>query len=105
MTIRQCYDRFISDRMVYCADKTIRTYTMHLELFLRWLSDTYGPIEQTGFEQLPPSDNIFTGYILYLRTKGSCKNVTIRSYARSIKAFLAYCYEEDLCQVFTNQVV
>lgn len=71
--IRQCYDRFISDRMVYCADKTIRTYTMHLELFLRWLSDTYGPIEQTGFEQLPPSDNIFTGYILYLRTKGSCK--------------------------------
>ena len=104
MTIRQCYDRFISDRMVYCADKTIRTYTMHLELFLRWLSDTYGPIEQTGFEQLPPSDNIFTGYILYLRTKGSCKNVTIRSYARSIKAFLAYCYEEDLCQDYLKKV-
>lgn len=58
MTIRQCFDRFIADRMVYCADKTIRTYTMHLGLFLRWLSDTYGPIDQTDLGQLPPSDNI-----------------------------------------------
>lgn len=104
MTISQCFNRFIADRMVYCAAKTIRTYTMHLGLFLRWLSDTYGSIEQTSFGQLPPSDNIFTGYILYLRSKGSCRNVTIRSYARSVKAFLAYCYEEDLCQDYLKKV-
>lgn len=104
MTIRQCYDRFIADRMVYCAGKTIRTYTMHLGLFLRWLSDTYKPIEQICFQDLPPSDNIFTGYILHLRSKGTCKNVTIRSYARSVKAFLAYCYEEDLCQDYLKKV-
>ncbi len=103
MTIRQCYDRFIADRMVYCAAKTIHTYTMHLGLFLRWISDSYGPAEQTGFQDLPPSDNIFTAYILYLRSKGSCKNVTIRSYARSVKAFLAYCYEEDLCQDYLKK--
>ena len=51
MTIRQYLDRFIANRMVYCAVKTVR------------------------------------------------------SYAGSIKAFLAYCCEEDLCQVFTNQSV
>ncbi len=104
MTIRQCFDRFIADRMVYCAAKTIHTYTMHLGLFFRWISDTYKPVEQIGFSDLLPSDNLFTGYILYLRTKGSCKNVTIRSYARSVKAFLAYCYEEDLCQDYLKKV-
>lgn len=104
MTIRQCFDRFLADRMVYCADKTIRTYTMHLELFLRWLSDTYGPIDQTGFQDLPADANIFTDYILHLRSRGTCRNVTIRSYARSIKAFLAYCYEEDLCRDYLKRV-
>ncbi len=30
--------------------------------------------------------------------------MTIRSYARSIKAFLAYCYEEDLCRDYLKKV-
>ncbi len=103
MTIKQCFDRFITDRMVYCAQKTILTYTQHLGLFLRWLSDTYGSVEQIRFQELPQDDNIFTGYMLYLR-KRSCKNVTVRSYARSIKTFLHYCYEEDLCQDYLKKV-
>ena len=104
MTINQCFDRFLADRMVYCAPKTILTYTMHLELFLRWLSDTYGSVKQISFQELPQDENIFAGYMLHLRSKGSCRNVTVRSYARSIKAFLSFCYEEDLCQDYLKKI-
>lgn len=104
MTIKQCFDRFLADRMVYCAPKTILTYTMHLELFFRWISDTYGSVEQLCFSELPQDDNIFTGYMLHLRSKGSCRNVTVRSYARSIKTFLSFCYEEDLCKDYLKKI-
>uniref|UniRef100_UPI004056DE46 tyrosine-type recombinase/integrase n=1 Tax=Acetatifactor sp. TaxID=1872090 RepID=UPI004056DE46 len=32
------------------------------------------------------------------------KNSTIRSYCRSVKAFLRYCYEEDLCKDYLKRV-
>lgn len=104
MTVAQAYKLFMNDRAGYCAAKTLKTYTQHIGLFFEWLQENYAPVEQLHFEELPPDDNIYSDYILYLRQKGSVTNTTIRSYARSIKAFLNYCYQEDICMDYMKKV-
>lgn len=104
ITIAQAYKQFMTDRAGYCADKTLITYAGHLGIFFDYLEQCHGPMEQLTFEELSPDDNIYSGYILYLRQKGTVTNATIRSYARSVKAFLNYCYQEDICRDYMKKV-
>lgn len=104
MTIAQAYEKFINDRKIYCAAATIRSYGDHLRVFFRYLEDTYQPIEKLDFDSLDPDVNIFNDFIIYLRDKQTVRNVTIRSYCRSVKAFLRFCYEEDFCRDYLKRV-
>lgn len=90
MTVAQAYKLFLRDRAGYCAEKTLVTYSGHLGLFFDWLEQVYKSIDQLTFEEIPPEDNIFSDYILFLRNRRNVSNTTIRSYSRSVKAFLNY---------------
>lgn len=104
MTIAQAYKLFLRDRAGYCSEKTIQTYSEHLSVYFDWLERTYKTLPDLDFEDIPPDDNIFSDYILHLRNKRKVSNSTIRSYSRSIKAFLNYCYQEDICKDYLKKV-
>lgn len=102
MIILQAYDEFLNDRRIYCSPGTIRTYMGHLEKYLEWLHSNY---RVTDFSDLPEKDNIITGYVLYLREQNpDIRNTSIRSYCRSIKAFLRFCYENDYCRDYQKRL-
>lgn len=106
MTIVQAYKKFINDRSVYCAPRTLETYDGHVELFFRYLERTYYRNRSLlAFEDFPEDDNIYAGYIIKLRSQSPrIRNTTIRSYCRSIKSFLRFCYEHDICKDYLKGV-
>lgn len=100
MTIADAYAEFMHDRKTFAALATIKKYENDLGLFFRYLTD------QTGKEMAAlsfPRENIFKEYIIHLRSKG-LRSVTIRSYCRSIKVFLRFCYEADYCPDYLKNV-
>ncbi len=102
MTIARIYDLFLKDRAVYCVDQTLKTYDCHLQPFFRFLGESYQPVDRLSFAQIPGDDNIYAAYILHLR--GKVKNSTIRSYCRSVRAFLRWAYGEDYCRDYLKKV-
>lgn len=105
MTVAQAFDKFLSDRMVYCSPETIKTYSGHLKNFWKYLTEVYRKsIQELDFTELPKDDNIYSGFIVYMREKKNVKNVTIRSYCRAVKAFLRFCYEQDYCRDYLKGV-
>ena len=94
MTVQAAYDLFLGDRRSYCAPKTLETYHCGILLFFRWLEGRFG--QPVYCLPLCQEENIYSGYKLHLREIG-IRSVTIRSYCRSIAAFLRWCYENDLC--------
>lgn len=105
MTVAQAFDKFLSDRMVYCSPETIKTYSGHLKNFWKYLEDICrASIHDIDFEALPEDNNIYSGFIVHMREKKKVKNVTIRSYCRAVKAFLRFCYEQDYCKDYLKGV-
>ncbi len=96
MTIKETYDLFIRSRSVYCSPETLRSYKGHLKVFFDFLEMTGGKdIGQLSFDDFK-NTALFGDFIIHLRGK-NVKNVTIRSYCRIAKAYLRYCYQNDLC--------
>ncbi len=96
MTIKETYDLFIRNRSVYCSPETLRSYKGHLKVFFDFLEMTGGKdIGQLSFDDFK-NTALFGDFIIHLRGK-NVKNVTIRSYCRIAKAYLRYCYQNDLC--------
>ena len=106
MTIADAFDRFLDTRRVYCSDATVEGYAENCGRFFRYLENTYGKdMQQLDFKDIPEDDNIFAGFIIYLRNKPrKVRNTTIRSYCRSIKVFLRFCYDEDYCKDYLKKV-
>lgn len=103
MTILRIYDAYEYDRSSYCAPATLKKYKEDIQMFFRFLNEKYHiSVSQDGFAALPEDADIYKDYIVHLR--GTVKNSTIRSYCRSVKAFLRYCYEEDLCKDYLKRV-
>lgn len=100
MTIAEAYSFFIHDRSVYVSSATLKKYDGDLKLFFDFLRDRTG--EDVIRLSFPQDWNIYQEYILSLR--GKVKNVTIRSYCRTVKAFLHWCYEEDHCPDYLKRV-
>ena len=96
MTIKETYDMFIHNRSVYCSAETLRSYEGHLKVFFNYLETVGGrKIEKLSFDDFGDVP-LYSDFIIYLRKK-EVKNVTIRSYCRIAKAYLRYCYQNDLC--------
>ncbi len=103
MTIKETYDMFIRNRSVYCSPETLRSYKGHLKVFFEFLEASGGKsIAQLSFDDFNDAA-LFGDFIIYLRGK-NVKNVTIRSYCRIAKAYLRYCYQNDLCPDYLKGV-
>lgn len=104
MTIVQAFEQFLYDRSSYCSDQTIIKYKGDCKVFFRFLTEVYQfDASSSGFDDLPEAAAPFKEFIIWLRSR-SMRSVTIRSYCRTIKTFLRYCYEEDLCKDYLKKV-
>lgn len=104
MTVARAYKLFIKDRSAYCSAATLRTYNSHIHIFFIFLEDIYkASVDFLDFKELPDGDNIYSDFIIFLRS-GNIKNTTIRSYCRVVKAFLKFCYENDICRDYLKKV-
>lgn len=83
MTMETAVTEFLQDKKVYCASKTIDNYGDHLRRFMR-----HAPQE---LEQL--STDVVRKYVIHMRDEG-IRNVTVRSYMRSVKVFCRWLYDE-----------
>ena len=93
MTIQQLRDVYINNRSTYCSTDTILKYTDDLDLFFRFLESHYRVDPAvSSFDALTGS--VYMDFILELRTR-KIKNSSIRSYCRSVKAFLHWTYENN----------
>lgn len=98
MTIGKALEKFLDDRIVYCAPSTLDCYKSHLRVFFRYLEEKYHePVSGLDFDSIPEEDNILKGFIVWLRSRDT-RSVTIRSYCRAVKSFLRFCYYEDICR-------
>lgn len=73
----------------YCSDDTIYYYSLNLDMFTKYICS----IKKSSFYVSELTKNDYVGYIAYLRSKG-IKNTSIRTYARAIKVYLRYLYNE-----------
>ena len=103
MTIQQLRDAYLNNRSTYCSPETILKYTDDLTLFFRFLECHYHvDVTVHGFDQLQDC-SVFLDYILDLRTR-KIKNSSVRSYCRSVKAFLRWCYDNNYCPDYLKGV-
>lgn len=103
-SIGKIFDDFILDRSVYCSPATIVKYKDDCAAFFHYLeAEQLLRIQQDSFDNIADDVNIYRDYVLYLRSK-KVRTVSIRSYCRSIKVFLRWCYDQDLCSDFLKGV-
>lgn len=82
MNLDVAITEFLLDKKVYCAPKTIKNYTEHLQRF-----QLYAP---RSIEELTPS--VIRGYIIFLKDN-NVRSVSINTYIRSIKVFCRWLLE------------
>lgn len=105
MTLDNAYALFMRDRKTYCSPGTLKTYKGHMLYFIEFVESSFScSFNQLTFEAIPDNFALFQEYIIYLQIEHSCKNVSIRSYCRVVKAFLKYCYELDYCKDYLKRV-
>ena len=90
MSIEGCFNSFEAFVMSYSAKDTVTYYHQNLMFFKYYLllmhkrlSDDINTLEKADF----------VDYIAYHKARG-VKNTSVRTYARAIKVFLRYCYNE-----------
>ena len=103
MIILQIYNLYINNRSSYCSPETIRKYRDDLKLFFRFLEQHYNIlVDKDGFNVLSQA-SIYLDFIVYLRNTG-IRDSSVRSYCRSCKAFLRFCYDNDFCIDYLKNV-
>lgn len=103
MTILQIYNIYINNRSSYCSTETIRKYRDDLKIFFRFLERHYKiSVDKQGFHVLEQAP-IYLDFIVDLRSTG-IRDSSVRSYCRSCKAFLRFCYDNDFCIDYLKNV-
>lgn len=104
MTIQETYKLFQKNRSVYCSADTLVTYETHLNIFFAYLEGRYEKtVNLLSFDDIGGND-LFNDFVIYLRNVKHCRNVTVRSYCRTLKAYLRYCYDNDFCRDYLKGV-
>lgn len=94
MSIGECFQSFIDKCIIKnLSAETIKFYQNQFHVFLESLNDKECPIENISSKDI---DN----FILYLKEKGTCNDITINSYLRGIRAFLYYAMDEGYLPSF-----
>ncbi len=83
MMLQEAAALFLQDKMVYCAPKTIDNYSDHIRRFMQHCPE--------DLERL--TTDVVRKYVIKMREEG-IRNVTIRSYMRSVKVFCRWLYDE-----------
>ncbi|MBR1627796.1 MAG: tyrosine-type recombinase/integrase [Lachnospiraceae bacterium] len=98
MNLLKCYDDFIREKRAYCSADTVRYYELNLgEFFLGWLADREGFGGVSGLSSVESGvfcKSLFYDYLLHLREK-EVKNVSVRTYFRSVKSFCGWLYDNE----------
>jgi len=104
MTIKEAFEKFLYERSSYCSTQTLLKYRDDMKIFFRFLIRRYEVDPgSSSFDQLA-GESVLMDFIIYERERNEIRNSSIRSYGRSIKAFLRWCYEEDLCEDYLKRV-
>lgn len=74
----------------YCMPDTVEYYNINLRLFSSWLVGVKGTLR---FDINTLTKHDYISYISFQRSRG-VKNTSVRTYARAVKAFLRFCYNE-----------
>ena len=85
MKLKILVAEFLQDKKVYCAPKTIESYSDHVNRFLQ--SDVVPEV----LEDL--TKTVLRNYVLQMRESGT-RSVTIQTYMRSVKVFCKWLYNE-----------
>lgn len=101
VTVREAFDLFLCDRAVYASPATIKKYRGDMQPFFVFLQGRTG--KDVGQLPIVQDFNPYREYILFLRAR-NVRGVTIRSYCRSISAFLRWCYTMDYCPDYLKNV-
>ncbi len=94
MTIQQLRDVYINNRSTYCSADTILKYTDDLDLFFRFLESHYRVDPAVSSSAIHLSD-LSTWILSWSCAPGRSRTSSVRSYCRSVKAFLRRTYENN----------
>ncbi len=72
------------------SDKTIQEYEMHYNIFVTYI-DSAMHISSITLDTIQ-------NWILYLKEKNTCNDITINSYLRTIRVFFYWCMNNDYMQ-------
>ncbi len=92
MTYNEAVEDFILYISSYCSPATLEYYRVNLDFFSNYLFSKYGNLD---FDVSLLSRIDYISYISYQRNR-KVKNTSVRTYARSVKAFLRYLYNESI---------
>lgn len=92
MSYLEAVDNFMMYISTYCSPSTLEYYRINIDFFSDYLLSSRGSLD---FDVCSISRNDFIGYISYQRQR-KVKNTSVRTYARSVKAFLRYLYNEGI---------
>lgn len=90
MSIIECMNTFMLYVMSYTSQKSIEYYDNNMTFFCNYLLNRHISLD-SDINIL--SKNDYVGYIAYHKGRG-IKNTSVRTYARAVKVFLRYCYNE-----------
>lgn len=101
MTIQEAYELFIHDRETFAAPATLVKYRHDLNRFFEYIEQIKG--SEINNLSIVQEKSLFQDYIIYMRNQ-NIRPVSIRSYSRSVKAFLKYCYDWDYAPDYLKRV-
>lgn len=92
--VTEAYAEFVREKKANnVSSKTLETYDLHIQNFIQFY-------EMDKLACCLLNKDIWTWWLESLQKSGTKKDVTIASYARSVRAFLYWCMDSEYCPEF-----
>jgi integrase/recombinase XerD len=96
--LQEAFEQFIKMcKLKNLSPKTTETYEVHYGIFTKFI-DSNTPV--AGINR-----TVIDDYIMYLKQKGTIKDITVNTYLRSLRVFFNYLMEQNLLGQFTVQML
>lgn len=94
MDMMEIFEDFINEKRSYCSKRTVDYYRENMEMFFGWMSLISGSHDLKNVDPAVFSKLLFVDYLNFLREK-DVKNVSVRTYFRSVKTFCSWMHDND----------